>query len=281
MYNPNNAKLSKLVKWRGSLIFYPGHEDTLFIQFLARIFRLPFVWAKSGRFFVLGVSTIDLPNQFQFRSVAEQVSVRQITEELAQGELSFLPGGDLVRIAEDIATERLNSLTKSEKVYLALRHLERPAHYSEVAETYNDLFPDDQMTDKNVHAVLSRCADPNIEQYGIVWVRVKGTYALKEFGYERAAEGIHEAVVGIVNAKYQETSKPVHINVIMTELSRSRRVVNKTSLAFATGLNPGIEQVSKDYFVPKDSDGSSQSDARASELDRILRKFREDHAGIN
>ena len=279
MYNSSNDRLSKLIRWRGSLIFYPGHEDTLFIQFLASVFGLPFAWTKSGRFLILGVSEIDLPKSLQFGSVAEQIGIHQIAEELALGELSFLPCSDLVRIAEDIATERLTRLNKTEKVYLALRHLGKPAHFSEVAETYNSLFPDDQMPERNVHAVLSRCAQPNNEQHGIVWIGVRGTYALKEHGYKRPDMGIHDTVATIVEEKYQATRKPVHITIIAAELGKYRHAVHPASLAFSTGVNPRLDQASKDYFIPKNPEQETHPTDGASDLDRILREFREEHSG--
>lgn len=172
-----------------------------------------------------------------------------------------------------IAEKKRSRLNKAEKVYAALQHLVKPSHYSEVTEVYNRLFPDDPTSEHTIHATLSRCREPEFEKYGIVWVGLKGTYALKEHGYERPKLSIFAAVTKVVVDKYAETGKAVHISVITAELGKYRQFVNPTSLAYATGANHNIEQVAKDYYIPKDLEQEAKVEDAASDQDRIIREF--------
>ena len=266
--------LAELLRRQGSLALDTGQENTALVCFLVKCLGLPYVQTKVGRLSLLGYSETDVTELSFHGSVAEATNASRVAERLDCGPLPGLGHNDLNHIASAIAKNRFSRITRQEKVYLALRHIGKPAHYSEVTETFNALFPDDQMSERNVHAVLSRCAEPNVEQYGIVWVRIKGTYALKEQGYERPSLGIFEAVAKIVEEKHAETGRPVHISVIGAELGRDRRLVDPASFAFATGANERLEQVSKGYFVPKDPDHETRPEIPANDLDTILREFR-------
>ena len=78
----------------------------------------------------------------------------------------------------------------------------------------------------------------------------------------------------VVKEKYEKTQKPVHINVIIAELGKYRQFVKPSSLVFATRYNSRLEQISKDFFVPKEA----QDVDTPSDLDRIFREFQEDRA---
>ena len=268
--------LAELMRRQGSLVLDPRQKETIFVCFLAKCLGVPYVQTKVGDFVLLGYSESDLTELSLHSSIAEVADSDRVAERLDCGALSNLGRNDLDRIAVAIAQDRYGKLTKQEKVYLTLQHLGKPAHFSEVAEIYNWHAP---MREHNVHAIMSRCGEPDVEQYGIVWIGIKGTYALKEHGYERPRLGIFDAVTKVVEEKYEETQKPVHISVITTELGKYRQFVNPASLAFATGTNPCLEQVSKDYFIPKDPQREAQTTDEASDLDRILREFREEHSG--
>ena len=88
------------------------------------------------------------------------------------------------------------------------------------------------MTEHNVHAILSRCAAPELEQYGIVWVGAKGIYALKEHGYERPPMRLFDAVSKIVQEKYNNNQRPIHITAIASALPMHHPTVNRASLTF-------------------------------------------------
>ena len=271
--------LVELMRRQGSLLLDPGQEETIFTCFLAKCLGVPYIRTKVGNFVLLGYSESDLIELNLPGSVAEVTDSDRVAEQLDCGVISYLGRGDLGQVANAIAENRYSRLSKQEKVYLALRHIGQPAHFSAITETYASLFPDDSMSQRNVHAILSRCASPDFEQYGIVWIGVRGTYALREQGYKRPDMGIYDTVATIVEKKYRETQKPVHITLITAELGKYRHAVHPASLAFATGVNPRLEQVSKDFFIPKDPQREAQTEGSTSDLDRILREFQADHAG--
>ena len=105
-------------------------------------------------------------------------------------ELRFLSLNDAAKLlgAEQRYIETQNEIrsaeatkTRPRMVYQALRSLGRPAHYSEVAEECNRMFPDRQNTEHSWHAALML---PEAIQLGVVWIGWRGTYGLKEHGHE-------------------------------------------------------------------------------------------------
>lgn len=267
------ALLSEVMRKRGSPFFDNEHPAAPAVCGVAQLLGIPYARTKWGNFLIFGMSKFNFSTRGQSASVAEYIDLDVVCQQLDTGELSWLPGDIIPAVAQVVVKERLKRLNKPEKVYLTLREIGRPAHFSEVSGAYNDIFPDDPTREHNVHAILSRCAAPDTEQYGIVWVGVKGTYALKEHGYERPKLGIFEAVTKIVADKYAETGKSVHISVITTELGKYRQFINSTSLAHATGFNDRIEQVSKDYFIPKAARPEVPVEDKSDEQSRIFREF--------
>lgn len=268
--------LAELMRNQGSLVLGSDHTNTPFVCFLAKCLDIPFIQVRAGNFIVMGVAKLETTETASSRSVKEDTNSECVADKLDGSSFTYLVRGDLHKLAEYFANDKFSRMNKTEKVYLALKHIGKAAHFSEVTETYNSLFRDDWMPERNVHAVLSRCADPEDERYGIVWIGIKGTYALKEHGYERPSLGIYDAVTKVVEEKYKETQKPVHISVITTELGKYRQFVNSDSLKMATGLNTRLERVSKDFFVPKDPRQEAQNENATRDLDRIIREFQAD-----
>lgn len=269
--------LAGLMRRQGSLVLDLDQEETPVVCFLAKCLDVPYFRLSAGNFVVLSICNFDSPAPEQFASFAEWVDTDKVAEHLDAGTLSFLKRDDISQVAKVIAGGRFSRLSKQEKVYLALKYIGKPAHFSEVTKNYNSLFSDDLMPERNLHSILSRCAAPGFEQYGIVWTGAKGTYALKECGYARPDMGIFEAVAKVVEERYAITRNPVHTTVIATELGKYRQLINPNSLVLATGANPRLEQVSKDFFVPKNPQRETWSDERSRSLDAILREFQADH----
>ena len=181
--------------------------------------------------------------------------------------LSHLPAKDLACIADVLAYSLPGHLSKGEKAYLALRRVGKPAHFSEVCSVYNSMFADDPPTEHNVLAVLDR------GKHGIVWIGIKGTYALQEWGYERPSMGLHKAVAEIVRDRYRETGQPVPLGVITTELGKYRRIVSPPNVPLAAGMNPELRRLYGDVFAPIDASDTIRDESDADELDRVLREF--------
>jgi len=174
---------------------------------------------------------------------------------------------DLKIIAESLSPILQKRLTKSQKVYLTLKQVGRPAHFYEVTEVYNDVFPNDPSSEHNIHAVLLR------EDHGVVWIGRKGKFALEEWGYERPSSTLFDTVTDIVEQKYAKTSKPVPFNVIAAEIGKYRKAIQATSIIFASHCNPKLERVSGNCFIPKVGSEEEEKEISKEELDKILQEF--------
>jgi hypothetical protein len=199
--------------------------------------------------------------------VHEDIDADSIATHLESERQLCLTHNDLRTLAESLSQFRRKHLTKGQKAYLALRAIGRPAHSSEITEVYNSLFPDQPSTERNIHAVLSR------EEHGIVWIGVRSTFALKEWGYEHPSKSLFDTVTEIVKERYKETAQPVPFTVVVAEMGKHRQVVNPSSLTIATHCNPNLRRVGKDSFVPREPTEKIQEEISAEELDRILREF--------
>ena len=271
--------LVDLVGKPGGLVHLDDVEETSYVRFAAKCLGIPYVRVGSGGMIVLGTEA-QSPRSYMEESGIPFVhdDVERVAELLDSGPGYFLDRIAILRVAQVIVEGGKKDLTKQEKVYLALKHIGKSAHYSDVARVYEQLYPEDAMSEHNVHATLCRCASSSLELYGIVWIGSKGKYALKEHGYERPTHSLHEEVKLIVEEKYEATERPVHINVIVSELGKYRPEVPQSSLAFATGVNQDILQVGKDYFVPKDANDTIESEDTFGDLDSVLREFQQAHA---
>ncbi len=147
--------------------------------------------------------------------------------------------------AESIVKFCLKRLNKEQKVYLALRTIGKPAYSAKITEVYNSLFPEHPSTEYNIYAVLGR------EKYGVVWIGIRSTFALKEWGYEHPSETLFNTVTKIVEEKYKETTRPVPFTVIVAEMGKDRQVVRNSSLTIASYRNPNLRHIGKNSFIPK------------------------------
>ena len=248
------AFIAELMRRQGSLLLDPEDGDTPWARFLAKSAGVPYARAKAGPGIALGISDLQTPARQALAAAAPKAdNPYLLANQLARGPLAYLGGSDLQRLADAIVDKRPpRRRTKSEKVYAVLQHLGQPAHFSEVAAVYNRLFPDDPTSEHNIHGILTNCGKPDSERYGIVWIGSGGTYALKENGYARPKLGLFDAVTKIVTEQYAATGQPVSVSVIAAELGKQRPIINPASFAYATSLNPRLEKVAKDHYIPKD-----------------------------
>lgn len=252
----------------GSLILSSNSKPE--IKFVAKCLNIPVGQFQPTDLLVVGETTQKLVAP---KEIWRNLLDIDVTADHLQSSLNLiLAKNDMVKIAKALSLAFSSRLTKSQKIYLALKQIGRPAHFERIAETFNFLFPKDYLSDHNVHAALTR------EKHGVVWIGIKGTYALKEWGYERPSSTLFKTIAGIVEQKYAETSKPVPFLVIQAEVGKYRKVVNPNSIIFAAYLNSNILCVNEDHFMPK-SAKESKVEASAEELDRILEKFERRYKG--
>lgn len=176
-------------------------------------------------------------------------------------------GKDIRKLARRIALYHQSRLSNIQKVYLALKSIGKPAHFTAIANKYNSFWPETVMSEHNVHAVLTS------HEYGIVWIGLKGIYALKEWGYERPSMSIFETVVEIVRKKYEEIGGPVPKDVIIAEMGKYRKHINAASMAIAIHCNSGLKQMSKYTFIPREQAVQVQNEISLNELNEIFKEF--------
>ena len=246
----------------GSLILSSNSKPE--IKFVAKYLNIPVGQFQPTDLLVVGVTTRKLvaPKEI-WRNL---LNIDVIAGHLQSSLNLILTKNDIAKLAEALSVALLSRLTKSQKVYIALKQIGKPAHFERIAETFNALFPEGYHSDHSVHAILTR------EAYGVVWIGIKGTYALKEWGYERPSSTLFNTVKEIVERKYAETGKPVPFLVIQAEIGKYRKMVNPNSIIFAAYLNENLICVNEDYFTPK-SAKESEAESSAKELDSILEKF--------
>ena len=176
--------------------------------------------------------------------------------------LPFLSQADAMRLhsaEEEYWNNRVNKQwTRPRMLREALHSLGRAAHYQEIAEECNKLFPDSQTTTHSWHAALSL---PGCETLGIVWIGRKGMYGLKEHGYSRPDTGLFESVARIVEEIYSKTQRPVSDEVVIIELGKQRRELNTGSVKMALSFNDKVESVGMGRYIPKASKHIAAIDA--------------------
>ncbi|MHA1882237.1 MAG: sigma factor-like helix-turn-helix DNA-binding protein [Candidatus Thorarchaeota archaeon] len=251
---------------RGNLVV---NSDSLEneILFITRILNIPASKFPYTDKFVLGLESDHLT--IGEKSIDQDIGVNAVADIIrSQSDIPFTQQ-DLEVITAILREKPLRHVTKSERVYQVLKQIGRPSHYSHITEVYNDLFPDDFSSERSIHAVLGR------EEHGIVWTGIKGTYALKEWGFEHPSLTLFATVQKIVEKKYEETKKPVSFLIVQAEIGKYRKLVNRNSLIIASYLNPEINIVNKDQLIPSyAAPGEGQAkDISADELNRVLEDF--------
>ena len=236
------------VRSGGSLIILQS-ERTVDHSLLFEAWDIPFRHLEE-----LGISVITTRDLSQYRDSLydDDGHALRINTEFLSSTMPFLSESDANRIQaaeDDYWKQRVKEKwTRSRMLREALRTLGRAAHFQEIAGVCNRLFPDNQSTAHNWHAALDRT-----EHLGIVWIGRKGMYGLKEHGYSKPDKDLFESVAYIVEVEYSRTNRPVPDQVVIAELSKLRRELNRNSVIMALGFNDRVEQVSPGRYAPKDS----------------------------
>jgi hypothetical protein len=172
------ALIYNIMSKQGSLIAPANSSEALTISFLAKCAGVPYINLSYIKMMILGALLEDTMLPKSSSSIFEDIDVASIVSRWeSEGRLCLIKS-DLQTLAESISRFRRRQFNKGQKVYLALRTIGKPAHSAKIAEVYNSLFPDQPSTEYNIHAVLSH------EKHGVVWIGIRSTFALKEWGYE-------------------------------------------------------------------------------------------------
>lgn len=263
------ALLWDLMDQSGSLVVRTDSAGAPLRTFIARAAGVPMAPVPDLGIVALGLSRHHLVALHSAKWFPDEVDAAAIAQRLESDNSLPLIRRDVAVLADATAALRRRRLNGTQRVYLSLNEIGRPAHYSEITEVHNSLFPERATTDRSVHGALSR------QTHGVVWIGVRGKYALRHWGYERPSAGLFEGVVQIVKRVHQRTGKPVPFLVITAEMGRDRRLVNPSSLTIAAYCNPDLVRVAKDSFLPRGPDDQPQDDMTSEELDRLLRDFQQ------
>jgi len=217
------ALLCHFMAKSGRLVLPMAHPDMVLRRFLAKRVGVPCVELPNLGLSVLTASRDDASWFMSLKAFPSGIDPTHIANRIESAQRVTLPAADIEAIAKALSQFARRKLRIPERAYLALREIGRPAHFSEITEVYNCLFPECPVTERQVHHALGR------ERYGIVWIGVKGTFALKEWGYERPSKGLYQTVAEIVENAFNRTGKPVPFSVISAEIGKYRQVVNPNS----------------------------------------------------
>ncbi len=259
------ALIYGLMHQNGSLLLRLDCATSLVTAFIVKCNSIPLCIFPYTNIAVIGADKGEtlLPSETNLYSP----DLNEIASSIVASNEIPIKADDVLTIAKSIQkAPQAPRFTKVQRVYFTLKHINKLAHYSEIAEVYNTLFPEDISTEHSIHAILLR------EDMGIVWVGIRGTFALAEWGYERPSKTIFDTATEIVEQRYVKTGTPVPFNVIVAEIGKYRKVIQPSSVVFATYCNQKLERVSGDYFIPK-TDGEEEKDISKDELDRILEEF--------
>ena len=259
---------AEFVQSGGSLLVHdPSSKPSQ--RLLEKVWKLNFVSISHLDFNVIATER----ELADFRSASQSVLRNARHLEQAHASAISLPpflshsDGILIRVAVENSLSKQVTSTRPLMLRQALRSLGRAAHYTEIAEECNRLYPERQGTFLGWHAALSLCAQPERESLGIVWIGRKGMYGLKEHGYSRPEAGLFEEVANIVEAVFDKTGRPASLEVVMAELSKKRRELSRNSVNMALSLNDKLSAVSRGRYVPKKEVQIGTSDIRQVEYD--------------
>lgn len=265
------ALLLSIMSEQGSLIVRSDSTEATVRSFIAKCMRIPQVKLPNMPLVLLGVSLEGSALLESTGEFTDDIEPEAIAIHLASNNQLCLIGSDLTILAERIALYHKRRLKQNHRVYLALRACGRPAHYANVTEVYNSMFPHRPLNEHAVHARLSE------EVHGVVWIGTRGTFALKEWGYEHPPIGLFDAVTQIVQRRYEETGKPVPYEVIVAEIGKYRQIAKPASVSLAIALNLDLKRVQGNCFVPKPVDEGA-TELTDDEVDRALQQFEKELA---
>ena len=174
---------------------------------------------------------------------------------------SFLSAADASRlrqVVEERKERAKESWTRPRMAYEALRILGRPAHYTEIAETCNELFPHRAKPSNQFLSILS---SDSAKELGIVWLGSRGMYGLEEHGYQRPEADLYAQAAQAVKEIFGMTGNPVSEAQVINEMRRLRAIVVDTSIKMALSFNEQLSSVGNGRYVPKGVQPETESPA--------------------
>lgn len=247
-------------------LFYSREESvSKFLIFCCDLLSVPMQQLSIGRLIVFSFpKQLKLPSKVFSRDCIYGDQAHKSASQIIGRRGSY---ADSNKLAEAIRSDCYKRLSHKDRVIISLYSLGKPSHYADITSKYNELFPESKTNFRNVHAVLSDRAPE------VVWVGVKGTYALSAWGYERPSQGLYDTVTMIVKQIFEVTNHPVSVKQILGEMPRHRKAFTHNGVLMAISLNPKLRQISSDTYVLITADFHDDKEEMDDELDSILSYF--------
>ena len=258
---------SDFVRSGGSLLLFDSQKRPVHLLVCA-------VFGDTSEYIPeLGVSVILDADTSEFRQYLNDDDALEFDSQKLAEILPFLSKADAYRLRKPIETHKQNlvaSWSRPRMILQALRSLGRAAHFREIGQRCNEMFPDKANTIHNWHAAMDRS-----ERYGIVWIGRKGMYGLKEHGYSRPNKDLFDSAADIVERKYSETRQPVTDEVVIEELGKVRRELNPNSVTMALSFSERLKSLGGGRFVPKGApiNGSEKDNSPRYDISAAFEAF--------
>lgn len=269
-----NYFLSIIIGYRGRRVYLSSESLAVSqFKFIALILDIDFIKSYKLNTYFLEIDK-KIISKIEFIACNTKLfKLEDVIREVKKVEDLNLTIKDTNFLASAILKKISRRMKIQDIVYIALKDINKPAHYTEIAKTCNRLFSESYFTPYNIHAVLSRLND----RLPWVWIGSRGIYALKEWGYKRPEKRLYDRVYEIIQKEYLKKGDPVSLNRIFAEVSKYRKIVNRNSLTIICFTHPNIISVSKDTFII--SKGNSKMEKKKEDyknldfLDEKLKSF--------
>jgi hypothetical protein len=265
--------LRLLILWlldrRGTLIFEQLIEECNPLIFILKFFNIPFTNLSESNLILIGSNNKDFESYLQKYRVERKEDITLLVKNLEKNTVSYFSSSEYKYI---FIKNKLNikiQKSKIDRVIEILKILNKPSHYSEVANKYFKVYANDISSDHSIYAILAN------QKHGIVWVGVRGIYALKQWGYNKPEKDLYESVTEIVSNIYNKTHQGVSTELIRIELGKYRKLITNNSFGLTLAFNENIKAISKGQYVPagvinnetdKDNRNSDIEGQRVSEI---------------
>ncbi len=204
----------------------------------------------------------------------KEVDSQMILEQLSIIGCWWVGNEDVKWLIKNVQVILQRKQLRIHRIYIALKALDKPSHFSEIALKHNEVFPDYNNTEHNIHAAL--CMYPN----HVVWTGVMGIYALPEWGYERPKIGLLETCYEIVRKRYNETGRPVEYSFVQSQIHKYRRLVNPNSVSFSCYFNDAIDITHDKKLLPAEREKAVFIDTE-EDYEKIEEKLKEFEDGFS
>ncbi len=240
------ALLQDILRRRGGLLFDTSLTEMNIRRLFARCLHIPVTNNSDLGLVIMGASNVSFDTRYPVLDIDYMIQWLSVSNTLC------LIDTDYHSLAESVISYGQEKSKIVERIYVALRHIGKPAHYSTIWKVHNSLFPRNPNTEHNIHSALLR------GQHGIVWIGAKGMFALTEWGFTKPQKTLLETATEIVKQRYAQSRRPVPYDAVVSEFKKHRKFINLSSLKMSLYNNPGLVLAGSDLFLPKDANIVSQ-----------------------